>query len=93
MFVLHVKIKMKPDAAMGAERVFAGPFKEAIRAQPGFRDVQFLRPIEAGDYALSIAFENELLQQRWVATDLHAQVWGEMEKHFDGYTLSAFAAV
>ena len=38
MFVLHVKIKMKPGQAAAAEKVFAGPFKAAITAQPGFRD-------------------------------------------------------
>jgi heme-degrading monooxygenase HmoA len=93
MFVLHVKIKMKPDAAMSAEQVFVRPFKEAITMQPGFRDVKLLRPTGAGEYVLSIAFENQTLQQQWVATDLHDQVWGEMEKHFDSYTLATFSAV
>ena len=32
MFVLHVKIKMKPGQAAAAEKVFAGPFKAAITA-------------------------------------------------------------
>jgi heme-degrading monooxygenase HmoA len=90
MFVLHVKIKLKAGEGAVAERVYTGPFKMAISAQPGFRDVQFLRPEGEGDPILSIAFENQALQQQWVATDLHARVWGEMEKHFDGYTLATF---
>jgi hypothetical protein len=39
MFVLPVKVKMKAGQAAAAEKVFAGPFKAAITAQPGFRDV------------------------------------------------------
>ena len=35
MFVLHVKIKMKPGQAAAAEKVFAGPFKAAqLAAKP-----------------------------------------------------------
>jgi heme-degrading monooxygenase HmoA len=93
MFVLHVKIKMKAGESAAAERVYAGPFKMAIAAQPGFRDVQFLRPEGGGDPILSIAFESHALQQQWVATDLHGRVWGEMEKHFHGTTLATFTAV
>jgi len=90
MFVLHVKIKMKTGEGAAAEQVYNGPFKAAITAQPGFRDVQLLRPDDGGDPILSIAFENQALQQQWVATDLHGKVWSEMEKHFDGYSLATF---
>jgi heme-degrading monooxygenase HmoA len=93
MFVLHVKIKVKAGQAAAAEKVFAGPFKAAITAQPGFRDVQFLRPGDDGDYVLSIAFENQLLQQQWVGTDLHGKVWPQMEEKLDGYTVITFNAV
>ena len=93
MFVLHVKIKMKPGQAAAAENVFAGPFKAAITAQPGFRDVQFLRPNDDGDYVLCIAFENQPLQQQWVKTNLHGEVWSRMEQNFEGYTVSTFDAV
>jgi len=93
MFVLHVKVKMKAGQAAASEAVFSGPFKAAISAQPGFRDVQFLRPKDDGDYVLSIAFENQPLQQQWVATDLHGKVWSQMEQHFDGYAVSNFDAI
>jgi len=93
MFVLHVKIRMKAGQAAGSEKVFAGPFKAAIAAQAGFRDVQFLRPKDDGDYVLSIAFENQPFQQQWVATDLHGKVWSQMEQHFEGYTVHTFDAV
>jgi len=93
MFVLHVKIKMKAGQAAAAETVFAGPFKAAITAQAGFRDVQFLRPGNDGDHVLSIAFENQSLQQQWVGTDLHGEVWSQMERHFEGYTVDTFNTV
>ncbi len=93
VFVLHVAVKIKPGREQAAETVFAGPFKAAISAQPGFKGVQFLRPDGGGDYVLSIAFENQPLQQKWVATDLHNQVWGQMEANFDGYSLQTFTAV
>lgn len=93
MFVLLVKIKMKAGQAAAAETVFAGPFKAAISAQAGFRDVQLLRPVDDDDYVLSIIFENQPFQQRWAETDLHGEVWPRMEQHFDGYTVGAFNAV
>jgi heme-degrading monooxygenase HmoA len=93
MFVLHVKIKVKAGQAAAAEEVFAGPFKAAITAQPGFRDVRFLRPSDNGDYVLSIAFENQPLQQQWVKTDLHGEVWSRMEENFEGYTVTTFDAI
>ena len=93
MFVLLVKIKMKSGQAAAAEKVFAGPFKAAITAQPGFRDVKFLRPSDDGEYVLSIAFENQPLQQQWVKTDLHGEVWSLMERNFEGYTVVTFDTV
>ena len=93
MFVLHVMIETKPGSGAAAEQVFAGPFKAAISAQPGFRDVQFLRSLDGAGHVLSIAFADQAQQQQWVATELHGQVWAEMEKHFAGYSLAIFTAV
>jgi heme-degrading monooxygenase HmoA len=55
--------------------------------------VMLLRPETGRSYVLSIAFENQALQQKWVATELHGQVWTQMEAHFDGYSLKTFTAV
>ena len=93
MYVLHVKIKMKAGQAAAAEQVFAGPFKTAITAQAGFRDVQFLRPGDNGDYVLIIAFENQAFQEQWVRTDIHGAVWSQMEQLFEGYAVHTFNAV
>ena len=93
MFVLHVAIQIKPGRDAAAGQVFNGPFSAAIRAQPGFRAASLLRPDDGGDWILAIAFENQALQQAWVATDLHNQVWARMETHFDGCSLRTFTAV
>lgn len=93
MFVLHVHVKVKPGQGLVVEEVFAGPFRKAISAQEGFRDVQFLRSDDGENYVLSIVFDNQALQQKWVATDLHGQVWSEMEQYFSGYSLATFTAV
>lgn len=93
MFVLLVKIKMKSGQAAAAEKVFAGPFKTAITAQPGFRNVQFLRPADDGDYFLNIAFESQPLQQKWVNTELHGEVWSQMEQNFDGFAVNTYHTV
>jgi heme-degrading monooxygenase HmoA len=93
MFVLHVKIEMKPGQGPSAERVFADPFKAAISAQEGFAGVQFLRPTDGGLYILSIAFDSQALQQKWAATDLHDHVWSDMEQYFDRYSLDTFTTV
>jgi len=66
MYVLHVKIKMKAGQAAAAEQVFAGPFKAAITAQAGFRDVQFLRP---GDMMESVIEGIGALRNRFVAVE------------------------
>jgi heme-degrading monooxygenase HmoA len=93
MFVLHVKMKIEAGQAAAAEEVFSGPFRAAITAQPGFRDVQFLRPSDDGDHVLSIAFDTQLSQQQWVGTAIHGKVWTQMEAHIDSYIVHTFNMV
>lgn len=93
MFVLHVTIRIKPGQEDITRSVFAGPFKAAISAQPGFQGVQFLKPQEGGEHVLAIAFESKAQQQAWVATDLHTQVWSQMEANFDGYSVKTYNTI
>jgi len=93
VFVLHVVIKVKPGREGDAQGVFGGPFKQAISAQPGFKRVEFLKPVDGGEYVLAISFENQAHQQKWVATDLHTQVWSRMEANFEGYTIKAYNSI
>jgi heme-degrading monooxygenase HmoA len=93
VFVLHVAIRIKPGREEAAHSVFAGPFKPAISAQPGFKMVQFLKPLEDGDYVLALAFENQAQQRAWVATDLHTQVWSQMEANFESYVVKTYNTI
>ena len=93
MYVLHVAIKVKPGREEAAQGVFAGPFKAAISAQPGFKDVRFLKPVEGGEYVLVIAFESQPLQQKWVATDIHTDVWSQMQANFDGFSVKNYNTI
>jgi hypothetical protein len=52
-----------------------------------------LRPNEGGDYVLTIAFENQPLQQKWVATEHHGQVWPLMEGHLVEFTVKTYTTV
>ena len=93
MFVLHAAIKVKPNHEEAAYTVFSETFEQAISAQPGFKSVQFLEPLEGGDHILAITFESEALQQKWVATDLHTQVWSQMEANFEGYAVKTYETI
>jgi hypothetical protein len=44
-------------------------------------------PVEASakagsSYRFALAYESEELRQKWVTSDVHAAVWGELEKTF-----------
>jgi heme-degrading monooxygenase HmoA len=93
VYVVQVTITVKPGHEQAAQSIFAGPFRPAISAQPGFKGVEFLKPIDGAEYVLSIAFESQTLQQKWVATNLHTQVWSQMEANFEGYTVKAYNTI
>jgi heme-degrading monooxygenase HmoA len=91
MVVLHVDLYLKPDAGAAPEKTFREAFRPAISAQEGFADVALLRSASDADhYRLVIAFESEPLRLKWVATDLHQQVWLMMEAHCASYAVKSF---
>ena len=93
MFVLHVLMQVKAGLLPVLEEMFCDPFREAISAQPGFQDVQLLKPQQGeGDPILAIRFETQALQQQWVASDLHGQLWPRMEALLSAYSLALFTA-
>ena len=94
MFVLFVDMKLKPGVQAGLEKTYKEIFRPAISRQEGFRGVELLRPNQAGaEWRLSIAFESHDLQKRWVALDLHQEVWPQMESHFADYSVNDYTAV
>ena len=48
---------------------------------------------EADSYRLVITFESEPLRLKWVATDLHQQVWPRMEAHCADYSVKSFSVL
>lgn len=91
MFLLHVELKPKPVARKALESTYAEIFRPAISKQKGFREVQLLRPVEdEGDYRLCIGFEDRDSQQQWVATDLHQEVWPQIEGNCEEYSVKFY---
>ena len=93
MFVLFAGLEVKAGQEQALAKVYAGPFTAAISTQEGFRHVSLLRPNDGGDYMLTITFESQALQQKWVATDLHQQVWPLMEGHLEVFTVKTYTTV
>ncbi len=92
-YVVIVDMVVRSGAEAEVERVFSGPFKAAISAQEGFGSVQMLAPSDGLSYLLVISFANQALQQQWVATDLHTEVWSAMEASFSTYSVRTFHSV
>jgi heme-degrading monooxygenase HmoA len=94
MFVLFVDMKLNPGAQASLEKTYTDTFRPAISKQEGFRDVELLRPNQAGgDWRLRIAFESHDLQKKWVALDLHQVVWPQMQSHFADFSVNDYTSV
>jgi heme-degrading monooxygenase HmoA len=94
MFVLHVDLEVKPGLHEDIEAVYKTVFCPAISKQAGYHSVGLLRPTENGDrYRLTIAFTNREFQQQWVATELHQEVWPQIESRSAGFSVNYYTAV
>ena len=94
MFVLFVDMRVKPGAQQALEKTYTDIFRPAISPQEEFRGVELLRPNHEGDqWRLSIAFASHAWQKKWVAMDLHQEVWPQMEEHFADYSVNDYTAV
>jgi heme-degrading monooxygenase HmoA len=94
MFVLHVDLTVKTDAQQDLETVYREVFSPAISVQDGFHAAGLLRPGDVGNgYRLTIAFINREFQQRWVATDLHQEVWPQIESRCSGFSVNYYTVV
>jgi heme-degrading monooxygenase HmoA len=94
MFVLHVDLAVKPGSQTDLEIAYRKVFFPAISVQVGFHSVGLLRPNEGGhSYRLTIAFSDHESQQGWVATDLHQEVWPQIESRCSGYSVNDYTAV
>jgi heme-degrading monooxygenase HmoA len=94
MFILHIDMTVKPGSEQALEKAYRQNFRPAVSAQEGFEDVNLLRPSrEDVNYRLSIAFDHQSSQQKWVATALHDQVWPMMATHCTECLVKYYASV
>jgi heme-degrading monooxygenase HmoA len=91
--VLHVELQVKEGAAEALVADYRSTFRPAISRQEGFRAARLLRPVDAPAYRLVIEFAEERQRERWVASDLHQQVWPRIEAHCSEYTPNLFDEV
>jgi heme-degrading monooxygenase HmoA len=76
MFVLHIDLTSQPALTRDLTATFLNTFRPAISTQPGYLDTQLMRSTaDDTKYCLTIAFDGQESQQKWVATDLHQKVW------------------
>jgi heme-degrading monooxygenase HmoA len=85
---LHVDLTVAPAKEQDMLQHFHKVFKPAAMKQKGYIDVQILklRSALAGsapqsvNYRFVLLYESEELRQKWIASDVHQQVWPPMEK-------------
>jgi heme-degrading monooxygenase HmoA len=95
MFILHVDLSVKPGMTKALEGTYRDVFVPAISKQAGFSETKLLRSIssEAHSHRLVIAFEREELQKKWVATDLHQEVWPKMDANMSQFSVHYYETV
>ena len=100
---LFVDMAVDPAKEQEMLRHFETVFQPTAKVFPGFIDVKMLklRSALAGsapagvNYRFELSYESEELRQKWIASDIHAQVWGAMEKMLSSpnYTVLLFDVV
>ena len=95
MFILHVDLSVKPGMTKALEDTYRDVFVPAISKQAGFSETKLLWAIssEAQRHRLVIAFESETLQKKWVATDLHQEVWPKMHANMSQFSVHKYETV
>lgn len=97
---LHVDISVDPAKEQEMLKNFRTIFRPAAAKQPGFIDVKMLKLRSAlqgsapagANYRFELTFASEDLRKKWVATDVHQQVWPTIEKTLKSkdYTILLF---
>lgn len=94
MFVLHIELAVRSGSQPNLEKTFAQHFYPAISTQDGFAAAQLLRSNDADtSYRLCLSFDRHASQQKWVATDLHQDVWPLVEALCESYAVAGYTAV
>jgi heme-degrading monooxygenase HmoA len=90
MIHLHLDLSVDPAKEQEMVRYFETVFRPAAQTFEGYIDVRVLKlraaltgAAPAGvNYRFALAYQSEELRQKWVTSDVHATVWGAMEKTF-----------
>ena len=103
MIQVHVDLAIDPAKEQEMLRYFQTTFRPAAEKFRGYVDVRMLKlravpfgtPPPAGiNYRFAITYESEELRQKWVASDIHQEVWGAMEKmSAPDYTVLQFEVI
>jgi len=103
MIQVHVEMAVDPAKEQEMVRYFQNVFRPAAMKFRGYIDVRMLKVVAvpfgtapAGlNYRFSITYESEELRQKWVASDIHQEVWGAMEKTLSNpdYTVILFEVI
>jgi heme-degrading monooxygenase HmoA len=84
---LHADLAVDPAREQQMLTLFTEKFRPAAAQQPGFVDVRMLKLKSAlrgvapagANYQFVLTFSSEALRQKWVATDIHKQLWPAIE--------------
>ena len=103
MIQVHVDLAVDPAKEQEMLRYFQTVFRPAATKFQGYLDVRILklRAVPVGmapagvNYRFAITYENEELRQKWVASDIHQEVWGGIEKMLSSssYTVLLFDVI
>jgi heme-degrading monooxygenase HmoA len=103
MIQVHVDLAIDPAKEQEMLHYFQGVFRPAATKFRGYLDVRMLKvravPVGTGpagiNYRFVIAYESEDLRQKWIASDIHQEVWGGMEKMLStpDYTVILFEVI
>jgi heme-degrading monooxygenase HmoA len=84
---LHADLAVDPAKEQEMLEFFEQKFRPAAAQQPGYIDLKMLKlkstlrgvAPPGTNYQFVLTFSSEALQQKWVATDLHKQLWPVIE--------------
>ena len=84
---LHADLAVDPAKEQEMLEFFEQKFRPAAAQQPGYIDLKMLKlkstlrgaAPPGTNYQFVLTFSSEALRQKWVATDLHKQLWPVIE--------------
>jgi hypothetical protein len=103
MIQLHLDLSVDPAKEREMVRYFETVFRPAAMKFDGYVDVRMLKlraaltgsPPPSINYRFALIYQSEELRQKWIASDIHTEVWGGMEKTFSStaYDILLFDAI